>query len=80
MMRGDLEIAFGRRARADADGLVGQLQIRRAAVGLAEDGDHLDAQIAAGADDPQSDFAAIGYQNALEHQRNRNPDAAWPQT
>ena len=27
----------------------------------------LDAQVAAGADDPQGDLAAIGYQDALEH-------------
>ena len=62
-----LQIAVGRLGRADAIGFVGQLQIVRAAVGLAEDGDRLDAQLAARADDPQRDFTAVGYQNSLVH-------------
>ena len=41
------------------------LQIRRVAVGLAEDGDDFDAQVAAGPDDPQSDFATIGDQECV---------------
>ena len=48
-------------------GLVGQLQVRGAAVGLAEDGDRLDAQLAAGADDPQGNLTAVGNQDAFEH-------------
>ncbi len=43
----------------------------RAAVGLAEDGDRLDAHLAAGADHPQGDLAAIGNQDALEHVRGQ---------
>ena len=64
----DLEIALGGGGRADADGLVGQVEIGGAAVGLAEDGHDLDAQIAAGADDPQGDLTAIGNQDALKHE------------
>ena len=63
----DLQIAVGGLGRADAIGLVGQVEVGGAAVGLAEDGDRLDAQLAAGADDPQGDLAAIGDQNAFEH-------------
>ena len=65
----DLQVALGGSGRADADGLVGQVQIRRIAVGLAEDGHDLDAQVAAGADDPQGDLAAVGDQDALEHRQ-----------
>ena len=62
-------------------------EVRRAAVGLAEDGDRLDAQLAAGADDPQGDLSPVGDQNAFEHQTPRagvSPGvhagipAAWP--
>ena len=68
----DLQIAFGRFRRPDAIRLVGQFQIMRTAIGLAEDGDRFDAQFAAGADHPQSDFTAIGHQNAFEHRRDRS--------
>ncbi len=47
----------------------------RAAVGFAEDGDGLDAELAAGADDPQGDFTAVGDQNALEHRRRSEAGA-----
>src|SRR5262249_10686012 len=65
----DFQVALGRRGRADADGLVGQLEVGGAAVGLAVDGDHFDAEVLAGADDPQGDLTAIGNQDTLEHDR-----------
>ena len=43
------------------------VEVRRAAVGLAEDGDGFDAEVVAGADDPQGDLTAVGDQDALEH-------------
>ena len=64
---GDVEVALRGGGRADADGLVGQGQVRRVAVGLAEDGHDLDAQVAAGPDDPQGDLTAVGDQDALKH-------------
>src|SRR5260370_14104179 len=69
---GDVEIAVDRRRRADADGLVGEIQVGRAAIGLAEDGDDLDAQVAAGPDDPERDFTAIGDEDALKHSEIAN--------
>src|SRR5580765_3871879 len=36
-------------------------------VGLGVDGDGLDTQLAARADDPEGDFAAIGNQDLVEH-------------
>ena len=48
-------------------GFVGQFQILAAAIRRAIDADRLDAQLVAGADDPQGDFAAVGDENAFEH-------------
>ena len=63
----DAEVAVGGAGRAHADGLVGQLEIGRSAVGLAEDGDGLDAELAAGTNHPQRDLAAVGDQDPFEH-------------
>ena len=62
----DPQIALGGGGRANADLVVGQVEIGRAAVGFAEDGHGFDAQIVTGADDPQGDFASIGNEDALE--------------
>ena len=64
---GDVEIAFGRRGVADADRLIGQLEIGGVLVGGGIDDGGLDAHLAAGADDPQGDFSAIGDQDLGEH-------------
>ena len=63
----DLQVAVGGLGRTDAIGFVGQVQVGGAPVGLAEDGHRLDAQLAAGAEDAQGDFAAVGNQDSLEH-------------
>ena len=67
---GDVQVAVGAGGLADADRPVGQRQVRRVAVGLRVDGDDLDAQLLAGADDPQGDLAAVGHQDSLKHRRN----------
>jgi hypothetical protein len=41
--------------------------VQRILVGLAVDGDGLDAELLAGAQDAQRDLAAVGDQDALEH-------------
>ena len=70
--RGDearnVEIRLARRRGADADVVVGEAHVQRLAVGLGIDGDRLNAELAAGADDAQRDLAAIGDQNFLKHQ------------
>ena len=53
--------------RADADGLVGQLDVARVLVGLRVHGDRLDAHLAGGLDDPAGDLAPVGDQDFLEH-------------
>ena len=68
---GDVQVAVGARGLADADGPVGQREVRGVAVGLGVDGDDLDAQLLAGSDDPESDLAAVGHQDPLEHRRIR---------
>ena len=55
--------------RADADRLVGELDGQRFAVGLAVGDDRLDAELAAAAQDPQRDLAAIGDEDLAEHLR-----------
>ena len=52
---------------ADADRLVGELDRERFAVGLAVGDDGLDAEDAAGAQDPQGDLAAVGDEDLAEH-------------
>src|SRR5205823_3878767 len=47
-------------------GLVGEPEVGRPAIRLAEDGDRLDAQVVTCADDPQGDLSAVGNEDALE--------------
>ena len=65
--RGDVEIAFARRRRADADALVGEAHMHGVGVGGRMHGDGGDAQLLAGALDAQRDLAAVGDQDLVEH-------------
>ena len=65
--RRHVQVAVGAARRADADVLVGEPDVQRVLVGLGVDGDGLDAELAAGADDAQRDLAAVGDQDFLEH-------------
>ena len=53
--------------RPDLHGLVGEAHDRGLGVGGRVDRDGLDAELAAGARDPQGDLAAVGDQDLLEH-------------
>ena len=57
--------------RADADRLVGEADRRAIAIGLAVGDDRLDAERAAGAQDPERDLAAVGDEDLAEHQASR---------
>ncbi|MFN5799439.1 MAG: hypothetical protein ACK5AN_18090 [Planctomyces sp.] len=46
------------------------------AVGFAVDRDGFDTHFAAGANDPQGDFAAIGNQNSLKHESQLTPEGS----
>ncbi len=61
------EIAFTRRRGADGVGFVGQPDVQRFAVGLAKNGNGLNAKFAARANDTHGDLAAISNQDFLEH-------------
>src|SRR5579871_1361926 len=64
---GRVEIAvFGGR-RADADRLIRPVDMQGIGIGGRVDGDGLDAQLFARADDADGDLAAIGNQNLFEH-------------
>ena len=63
----DPQVAVGALGRADAIGFVGHLEIGCLAVRFAVDNDGFDAHLAAGANDTESDFAAVGDQNAFIH-------------
>ena len=65
--RGDVEIAVLRRRRADADALVGKPHMHRVGVGGGMHGDRGDAELLARAQHAQRDFAAIGYEDFVEH-------------
>ena len=60
----DLQVAFARLGRPDAHGPVRGHDVRRVGVGVGIDGDGLDTQLAAGADDADRDLAAVGDEQA----------------
>ena len=62
-----LEVGLGSRGRTDADGLVSQADVRRLGIGLAVHGHCAVAQLAGGADDAASDFAAVGNEDLVDH-------------
>src|SRR5581483_11806226 len=65
--RGNVEIAFLRRRRADAHALVGEAHMHRVSIGGGMHGDGRDAELLAGAQHPHGDLAAIGDQDLVEH-------------
>ena len=63
----DVEIALGRRRRADAHALVGEAHVHGIGIGRGVHGDGGDADLLAGALDPERDLAAVGDQHLVEH-------------
>ena len=61
------QIAFGGGRLADANGLVGHLDVHGIGVDFRIDRDGADIQFLAGADDADGDFSAIGDQNFFKH-------------
>ncbi len=56
----DIQVAFQRRCRADADRLVGEAYVLQVAVGGRMHRDRLDVHFAAGAQNAQRDFTPVG--------------------
>ena len=64
---GNVEITLGQLRRSNADGFIGKTHMQRISVGIAVDRHRADAELLAGANDPQSDFTTIGNQDLFEH-------------
>ena len=62
-----LEIAVLARAGADADRLVGELDVHGIDIRLGINRHRMHAEFAAGADDAKRDLAAVGDQDFVEH-------------
>src|SRR5262245_50437148 len=63
----DVQVALRRGRRADAPGLVRELDVQGVAVGLGMYGDGFDAEFTTGPDDPAGDFTTIGDKDFFEH-------------
>src|SRR3954469_4551793 len=74
--RGDIEVARGRRRRADAHRFVGQLDVLRLGIGFRVHHHGPDAHLAARALDTERDLTAIGDQDFFEHQARMK--RGWP--
>ena len=64
---GGVEVGTGRIGGADAHRLVGELDVQALAIGLGVDGHGLNAELAAGGDDPHRDLSTIGDQDLRKH-------------
>ena len=66
----DAQVALRGRGRADADRLVGELDVQCVAVGGRVDGDGLDPELVQRADHADGDLASIRDEHAVEHARS----------
>ena len=65
--RRNIEIAARAFGGTNADGLIGESHVQAVAIGFRVYSHGLDAQVLAGADDANGDFASIGDQDFLKH-------------
>ena len=63
----DFEITLCAGSWADADGFVGGLDVKGVVIGFGVDGESTDAEVFAGADDAECDFAPICDKNFFKH-------------
>src|SRR5579863_2635462 len=66
---GNIQVAESELRRANADGFVGKAHMQRVAVRLAVNGHRADAELLARANHAQGNFAAVGNQDFLEHEK-----------
>ncbi len=80
------QVALGGRRRPHVHRLVCLAHMRRGRVGVAVDRDRPDPELTTRADDAESDFAPVGYQNFREHRYrqsgtgNREPGSVSPRS
>jgi len=63
----DFKVTFRTNGWPDTNGLVGELHMKAVDVGLRVNGNRLDSQFPAGADNTKGDFATIGDQDFFKH-------------
>ena len=63
----DAQIALGGRRGPQVGGLIGHAHVQRGAVGIGIDGHRDDPHLAQRANDTDSDLAAVGNQDLMEH-------------
>ena len=66
--RRDVQVGLGGRGRADADRFVGQPYVHQIPVSLGINRHGANAQLLAGTQDAQGDFAAVGNDNLFQHE------------
>src|SRR5260370_24892105 len=72
------KIAFAGRRRTNGVGFIGEADVERFAIDVAEDRDGADIQLATGAQDAHGDFTAISDYNFLEHEKvKRDGRLSW---
>ena len=64
-----LQVTIFRGPLADANGVIGKLNVHGINICLGIDGDRFHIEFTAGTNDPQGDFATIGDKNTFEHDR-----------
>src|SRR5689334_20668177 len=62
----DVEVALAGGRGADVDGAIGGARVHRAAIRIGEDGDGVDAELAAGAHHADRDLAAVRDEDAAD--------------
>src|SRR5215469_4793327 len=65
--RRNIQVAFRRTWRANADRFIGKAHVQRVAVGYAVDRDGTHVEFFARADNAQGDFTAVRYEDLLKH-------------
>jgi hypothetical protein len=61
------QIALARGRRTDEDGFISLAHVRGARVRFAVHGNRAHTELVTGANDPDGDLAAVGYQDFAEH-------------
>src|SRR5664279_4421806 len=64
----NVQVAARALGGSDADGLVGEAHMRAVAIRLGVDGDGLNSQVFAGADDANGNFAPVSYTHLRAHE------------
>ncbi len=76
--RGHVQVAVAAGRRPDAHRFISQQDMLESRIGGRMHGDRLDAQLAAGPQDPQRYFASIGNDDLVQHEAYSTMNRGWP--